>query len=46
MKDIRKSFRTGRPLGSGRFVAELEQRLEKRLAAFPAGRPRKNSDVK
>ena len=46
IKDIRKSFRTGRPLGAGRFVAELEQRLEKRLAAFPAGRPRKNSLAK
>ncbi|MDH4232628.1 MAG: transposase [Nitrospirota bacterium] len=45
MKDIRKSFRSGRPLGSGRFVEEIERRLQKRLSAFPAGRPGKKSDA-
>jgi putative transposase len=46
MKDIRKSSRTGRPLGAERFVTEIEFRLEKRLSALPIGRPRKNSDAK
>ena len=41
LKEIRKSLRTGRPLGAEKFVSEIEQRLQKRLAAMPVGRPRK-----
>jgi len=42
IKDIRQSTRTGRPLGTDKFVTEIELRLEKRLSALPIGRPRKN----
>ena len=38
---IRKSSRTGRPLGTNTFVRELECKLAKRLAALPVGRPKK-----
>jgi len=38
---IRKSSRTGRPLGTTTFVGEIERRLAKRLTALPVGRPRK-----
>ena len=38
---IRKSSRTGRPLGTNTFVRELECKLAKRLTALPVGRPRK-----
>jgi putative transposase len=40
-EEIRQSTRTGRPFGTGKFVAEIERRLEKRLVALPIGRPRK-----
>jgi putative transposase len=38
--EIRRSARTGRPLGTEKFVTEIERRLGKRLAALPVGRPR------
>ncbi|HXX80722.1 MAG TPA: transposase [Thermodesulfovibrionales bacterium] len=41
MKKIRRSVRTGRPLGDARFVEEIEQRLGKRLTPLAHGRPRK-----
>lgn len=41
IEKIRRGARTGRPLGSEKFVAEIERRLGKRLAALPVGRPRK-----
>lgn len=40
LRDIRGSTRTGRPLGTGEFVANLELSLGKRLTAMPVGRPR------
>jgi putative transposase len=42
LKNIRQSAKTGRPLGTENFVAEIERRLGKRLTALPIGRPRKN----
>ncbi len=39
--DIRRATYTGRPLGSSDFVATLEQRLGRPLAARPSGRPKK-----
>jgi putative transposase len=41
IKEIRKNSRTGRPLGTDKFINDIELRLEKRLAALPVGRPRK-----
>jgi putative transposase len=41
MKEIRQSASTGRPLGTKKFVAEMERILGKRLAALAHGRPRK-----
>jgi len=41
MKAIRRSSRTGRPLGTNTFVSEIERMLAKRLTALPVGRPRK-----
>jgi putative transposase len=41
MKEIRQSARTGRPMGTEKFVAEMERSLGKRLAAMTVGRPRK-----
>ncbi len=38
---IRLCTRTGRPIGSKRFVARLEARLGRRLQAMPVGRPKK-----
>jgi putative transposase len=43
-RDIRQSTSTGRPLGTEHFVARIEQKLKKRLAAFPVGRPKKRAD--
>lgn len=40
-EEIRRSARTGRPLGTEKFVTGIERRLGKRLAALPIGRPRK-----
>ncbi len=39
IKGIRQSARTGRPLGTAKFVMEIERKLGKRLAALPIGRP-------
>ena len=41
IKEIRQSARTGRPLGTKKFVTEMENILGKRLAALAHGRPRK-----
>jgi putative transposase len=41
MKNIRQSAKTGRPLGTDRFVKEIERSLGKRLAPLPIGRPRR-----
>lgn len=41
MKNIRQSAKTGRPIGTEKFVTEMERNLGKRLAALPIGRPRK-----
>lgn len=41
IEEIRHSARTGRPLGTGKFVTGIERRLGKRLTALPIGRPRK-----
>jgi putative transposase len=38
---LRLCTRTGRPVGSRRFLAKLESRLGRRLQARPTGRPRK-----
>ena len=38
---LRRYGRTGRPLGSPGFVADLERRLHRRLAPRKPGRPRK-----
>ena len=38
---LRSHTRSGRPLGSDRFVSKLEARLGRRLRASPIGRPRK-----
>jgi len=46
MRDIRRSARAGRPLGTEKFVAEMERSLGKRLAALPVGRPRNESNGK
>jgi len=40
LRTIREATYTGRPLGSKRFVAELEEKLGRRLEARPGGRPR------
>jgi putative transposase len=44
IKDIRQSARTGRPIGTERFMREIESRLGKRLVALPVGRPRKQRE--
>lgn len=38
---FRSRTRSGRPLGSDRFISKLEVRLGRRLRANPVGRPRK-----
>ncbi len=43
---IRKRTFTGRPLGSDRFIAKLETRLNRRLRANPVGRPAKKKKEK
>ena len=43
---IRKRTFTGRPLGSDRFIAKLETRLNRRLRANPLGRPAKKKKKK
>ena len=39
---LERHLRTGRPLGSIRFLRQLEDRLGRILQPKPAGRPRKN----
>ncbi|MDY6823811.1 MAG: hypothetical protein SWH68_08475 [Thermodesulfobacteriota bacterium] len=41
LEDIRKHSRTGRPLGSATFVAELENKLGRKLKPQKPGRKRK-----
>ena len=41
VRAVRRSTRTGRPLGSDRFIAKLETALGRRLRPLPVGRPRK-----
>jgi putative transposase len=41
MRRVRAHTRTGRPLGSDRFVSKLESTLGRRLRPLPIGRPRK-----
>lgn len=43
---IRGNLRTGRPLGSDRWISRLEARLNRRLRALPAGRPRQGKGRK
>ncbi len=37
---IRSAMRTGRPLGSDRFISKIETFIGRRLRAAPVGRPR------
>jgi hypothetical protein len=37
---VRRATRTGEPMGSRRFLAELEHRTGKRLRVGPRGRPK------
>ncbi len=39
--EIRKSLRTGRPLGTHSFISDMEGKLSKKLTALPVGRPKK-----
>lgn len=41
---LRLNTNRGRPLGSARFLDELEAQIEKRLCPLPAGRPRKTKN--
>jgi len=41
LDEIRTHTYTGRPLGEGSFIENLEKRFGKRLLALPRGRPRK-----
>jgi len=43
---LRLRTRTGRPLGSDRFVSKLETVVGRRLRPLPVGRPRKDSKPK
>jgi len=43
LKEIRTSIRTGRPFTSNRGLKAIEDKLARRLAALPIGRPRKNA---
>jgi len=43
---IRHTLKTGRPLGSDRFIAKLEAKIGKRLRAMPMGRPPKPKPTK
>lgn len=40
-KMVCTSTRTGRPIGSKRFVAAIERKLDRRVRALPVGRPKK-----
>ena len=41
LSGVRLAMRTGRPLGSDRFISKIETLVGRRLRAAPAGRPRK-----
>jgi hypothetical protein len=43
LKEIRTSIRTGRPYTSAICLKAIEEKLARRLAALPIGRPRKNA---
>jgi len=43
LRDLRRSTYTGRPLGSEGFVAHLEAKTQRRLAAQKGGRPRRTA---
>lgn len=43
LKEIRTSIRTGRPFTSNRCLKAIEEKLARKLAAFPIGRPKKNA---
>ena len=43
LKEIRTSIRTGRPFTSNRCLKAIEEKLARKLAALPIGRPRKNA---
>ena len=44
LKEIRTSIRTGRPFTSNRGLKAIEEKLARKLAALPIGRPRKNAE--
>lgn len=43
IESIRKQTFNGRPLGSDRFIAKIEAKLNRRLRPRPRGRPKKSS---
>ena len=43
---LRIYSRTGRPLGSDKFISKLETVIGRRLRALPVGRPKKNKKLK
>lgn len=42
LKEVRTSVRTGRPFTSNSGLKVIEEKLTRKLAALPTGRPRKN----
>jgi putative transposase len=46
LNTLRVYCRTGRPLGTDRFVSKLEVKLGRRLRPLPVGRPKKKSKVR
>jgi putative transposase len=44
LRALRRSTRTGRPLGSAEFTRALEARTQRRLTPGPRGRPRKTPE--
>ena len=46
MDNLRIYCRTGRPLGSDKFISKLETAIGKRLRPLPLGRPKKKKDKK
>jgi len=45
LKLMRRAWRTGEPLGSQEFTAELEERMGRRLRVLARGRPRKPAEA-
>jgi len=43
LKEIRTSIKTGRPFTSSRCLKAIEEKLARKLAALPIGRPRKHA---